>query len=78
MIDQPQIEEFQTNGVTLLKGIFADFVDCAREAIEQNKPELERLLAADGLQLVKQQAPRFWAPADPVVLVDLGHVLQAG
>jgi len=37
LITQKHIEEFQTNGAVLLKGMFKDYVDTAREAIEENK-----------------------------------------
>ncbi len=37
MLSKQQIDEFQTNGVVLLKGVFDDWVDGTREAIEQNK-----------------------------------------
>jgi len=36
MLDQSQIDDFQKNGAVLLKGVFADFVDTARDAIEEN------------------------------------------
>ena len=36
MLEQSQIEDFQKNGAVLLKGVFADFVETAREAIEEN------------------------------------------
>lgn len=36
-ISQQQVDEFQRQGVILLKGAFSDFVEGAREAIEQNK-----------------------------------------
>ncbi len=37
MIGQDQIDTFQKTGVVLLKGVFADYVNGARQAIEQNK-----------------------------------------
>jgi len=36
MLEQSQIDDFQKNGAVLLKGVFADFVETAREAIEEN------------------------------------------
>ena len=36
-ISQNQINEFQENGVVLLKGAFKDYVENARQAIEENK-----------------------------------------
>lgn len=36
MLDQDQIEKFQSQGVLLLKGVFHDFVEAARLAIEEN------------------------------------------
>lgn len=36
MLSPQQIEDFQTQGAVLLKGVFTDFVEGAREAIEQN------------------------------------------
>jgi len=36
MLEQSQIDDFQRNGAVLLKGVFADFVETAREAIEEN------------------------------------------
>jgi len=36
-LTQDQIDTFQNSGVVLLKGVFADQVAAAREAIEQNK-----------------------------------------
>jgi ectoine hydroxylase-related dioxygenase (phytanoyl-CoA dioxygenase family) len=36
-ISDAQIEEFQANGVVLLKGAFADYVEAARAAIAQNQ-----------------------------------------
>ncbi len=37
MVTQAQVDEFQANGVVLLKGAFADYVEGAREAIAQNQ-----------------------------------------
>jgi len=36
MIDQTTIDTFQTQGAVLLKGVFVDFVEGARAAIEEN------------------------------------------
>jgi ectoine hydroxylase-related dioxygenase (phytanoyl-CoA dioxygenase family) len=36
MIDQTTIDTFQTQGAVLLKGVFADYVEGARTAIEEN------------------------------------------
>ena len=36
MLEKYQIEDFQKSGAVLLKGVFADFVETAREAIEEN------------------------------------------
>ena len=36
MLDQSKINEFQQNGAVLLKGVFAEFVENARTAIEEN------------------------------------------
>ena len=36
MLEQSQIDDFQKNGALLLKGVFAEFVEIAREAIEEN------------------------------------------
>ncbi len=36
MLSQAQIDDFQTKGAVLLKGVFADFVEPARTAIEEN------------------------------------------
>ena len=37
MLDQTTIDTFQTRGAVLLKGVFADYVDSTRAAIEENK-----------------------------------------
>ena len=36
MLDQTTIDTFQTQGAVLLKGVFADYVDSTRAAIEEN------------------------------------------
>ncbi len=35
-LDQSQIDDFETNGAVLIKGMFADWVDTIRAGIEKN------------------------------------------
>ena len=37
MLTEDQIETYQTTGALLLKGVFIDYVEGARKAIEENK-----------------------------------------
>ena len=39
ILNEETIDAFQTDGAVLLKGVFSDFVEGAREAIEQNKAD---------------------------------------
>lgn len=51
MLTEQKIETFQTHGVVPLKGVFSDFVNGARDAIEQNKANpswRERTYRPDG------------------------------
>ena len=39
ILNEETIDAFQTDGAVLLKGVFSDFVEGAREAIEHNKAD---------------------------------------
>ena len=39
ILNEETVDAFQRDGAVLLKEVFSDFVDGAREAIEQNKAD---------------------------------------
>ena len=40
MLTHEQIDAFQTDGAVLLKGVFTEYVEGIRQAIEENKANL--------------------------------------